>query len=218
MPGMSRSSSATPSSLRLARHARPRCVSRYSLGAGLDFRCRVLVEAVDRGDLAGVDIGHLLDAGEAFRGQHLADHLVDVERFHEQRRALDELLLAALRLFLLGEDVDVPAGELRGEADVLAAPADRQRQLIVGHHHLDALGILVEHHLGDFRRLQRVDDEGGGVLRPRDDVDLLALQFADDRLHAGSRACRRRRRPGRSSCRARSPRSWRGSPDRGPPT
>ena len=30
---------------------------------------------------------------------------------------------------------------------------------------------------------QRVDDEGGRVRRPRDDVDLLALQFADDGLH-----------------------------------
>ena len=64
------------------------------------------------------------------------------------------------RFLGLGQDVDVPAGELRGEAHVLAAAADGERQLVVGHHHLDALGILVEHHLGDFGRLQRVDDEG----------------------------------------------------------
>jgi hypothetical protein len=84
----------------------------------------------------------------------------------------------------LGQDVDVPAGQLRGEAHVLAAAADRQRELVVGHHHLDALGILVEHDLGDFRRLQRVDDEGRLVLSTRDDVDLLALQLADHGLHA----------------------------------
>ena len=101
-------------------------------------------------------------------------------------RALLEFLLAALRLFLLGEDVDVPAGELRGEAHVLAAAADGERELLVGHHDLDALGVLVEHDLGDFGRLQRVDDEGRGVLRPRDDVDLLALQLVDHRLDAAA--------------------------------
>ncbi len=44
--------------------------------------------------------------------------------------------------------------------------------------------VLVEHDLHDFGRLQRIDDEGRGVRRPRDDVDALALQFADDGLHA----------------------------------
>ena len=44
--------------------------------------------------------------------------------------------------------------------------------------------VLVEHHLGDFGRRQRVDDEGRDVGRPRDDVDLLALQFVHHRLHA----------------------------------
>ena len=39
----------------------------------------------------------------------------------------------------LGQDVDVPAGELRGQPHVLAAPADGEAQLIVGHHHVDAV-------------------------------------------------------------------------------
>mgnify|MGYP003693925623 CR=1 FL=1 len=112
------------------------------------------------GDLLLVDHGELLDRAEAFRGEQLADHLVDVERIDEQLGALLELGLAALGLFLLGEDVDVPAGELRGEPHVLAAPADRERELLVGHHHLDALAVLVEHHLGDLGGRQRVDDEG----------------------------------------------------------
>ena len=71
-----------------------------------------------------------------------------------------EFLLATLRFFLLGQDVDVPAGQLRREPHVLAAAADGQRQLVVGNHDFDALGVLVEHDLGDFGRLQRVDDEG----------------------------------------------------------
>ena len=44
--------------------------------------------------------------------------------------------------------------------------------------------VFVEHHLHHLGGLQRVDDEGRGVRRPGNDVDLLALQLVDDRLHA----------------------------------
>ena len=67
---------------------------------------------------------------------------------------------------------------------VLAAPADGQRELLVRHHDLDAAGFLVHHHLGDLGGRQRVHHEGGGLRRPGDDVDLLALQFLHHRLHA----------------------------------
>ena len=83
-----------------------------------------------------------------------------------------------------GDDVDVPAGELRGEADVLAAAADRERELVLRHDDLDPVGILVEDDLGHLGRRQGVDDELGVLRLPLDDVDLLALQFADDGLHA----------------------------------
>ena len=62
--------------------------------------------------------------------------------------------------------------------------ADGERKLRLGHHHLDLLGILVEHDLRDLGRLQRIDDEGRDVGRPGNDVDLLALKLADDGLHA----------------------------------
>ena len=65
-------------------------------------------------------------------------------------------------------------------------PPDGERELLIRHHHLDALGILVEHDLDHLGRRQRVDDEGGGVGRPLDDVDLLALQLVDHRLHAAA--------------------------------
>ena len=61
-----------------------------------------------------------------------------------------------------------------------------RRQLIVRHHHFDAALLLVHHHLGDFGGRQRVDDEGRGIGRPGNDVDLLALQFADHRLNAAA--------------------------------
>src|SRR4030095_14382896 len=74
----------------------------------------------------------------------------------------------------------------RSQPHILAAAADRQRQLVVGvgNHDLDPLAVFVDHDLGDFGRRQRVDDEGRDIGRPRDDVDLLALQLVDHGLHA----------------------------------
>src|SRR5690606_9214184 len=93
------------------------------------------------------------------------------------------LLLAALALLLLRQDVDVPTRELRGEPHILAAAADRQRQLALRHDHLDAVRILVEDNLRHLGRRQGVDDELRSVGPPLDDVDLLALQLVHDGLH-----------------------------------
>ena len=93
----------------------------------LNLRGRVLVETFDRRNLSRLDEGHFLDRGEALRCEQLGDHFVDVEGFHEQRRALGELRLAALRLRCLCHDVDVPAGELGGEPHILAFSSDGQR-------------------------------------------------------------------------------------------
>src|SRR3546814_9418661 len=86
----------------------------------------------------------------------------------------------------LGHDVDRRAGELRGETNILAAAADGEAELIVGNNHFDPVLLLVDDDAGDRRRLKRVDYEGGEVLRPGDDVDLLALHFLDDRLDAAA--------------------------------
>src|SRR5690606_32585785 len=51
-----------------------------------------------------------------------------------------------------------------------------------GDDHLDPALLLVDDDAADRRRLQRVDDEGGKVLAPGDDVDLLALQLLHDGL------------------------------------
>ncbi len=95
----------------------------------------------------------------------LGDGFVHVQRFHEERRALGEFLLAAFRFLGFRQDVDLPAGELGGQAHILAAAADAQAELLVGHHHFDAVGVFVQHHLGDFGRGQRVDDEGRQLRR-----------------------------------------------------
>ena len=48
------------------------------------------------------------------------------------------------------------------------------------------MGVLVEHDLGHFGRGQRIDDKGRRIWRPGNDVDLLALQFADNSLDAAA--------------------------------
>jgi len=108
-------------------------------GAVLDFGCRVLVETLDVGDFGKIDERDFLDRGEAFGDEQLGDDLIDVERFHEESRALGEFLLTPLALFLLGQNIDVPAGQLRGKPHVLAAPADSERELRFGHHDFDAV-------------------------------------------------------------------------------
>src|SRR5215217_2228130 len=155
-------------------------------GASLQFLGGILVEAFDGRDFMRLDVGDVFDRHETFGGQQLGDDLVDVQGFLEEGRGLGELLLTALALLRLRHDVDLPAGQLRGEADVLAAAADGQRQLLVRHHHFDALVFLVHDDLGDFGGSQGVDDEGRLVRVPLDDVDLLALQLGDDSLNAAA--------------------------------
>src|SRR5262249_58725946 len=90
-------------------------------------------------------------------------------------------------LFFLALDVDAPAGELRREANVLAFLADRQRQLLVLDNHFHhAIAVVDDRDALHLRRAERVGHEGDRILRPFDDVDLLAAQLADDGLDAGA--------------------------------
>ena len=141
----------------------------------------ILVEGLDGHQVFERHEGDFLDRREALRHQQVGDDVVDIQRLDEHGAAGAELFLAALGFGLFGQDVDVPAGKLRGQAHILAAPADGEALLFVGHDDLDGAGVLVQHDLGDLGRRQGVDDEGGVVARPGDDVDLLTLQL----LHHG---------------------------------
>ena len=68
----------------------------------------------------------------------------------------------------------------------MSATADSKAQLLVRHDNLNALNIFIQHHFRHFGRGQRVNDKRGRILRPRNDVDLFALQFIDNRLHAAA--------------------------------
>src|SRR5579875_1831517 len=108
----------------------------------------------------------------------MRDDVVDIQSIDEKLRARPEFLLAPLRFLFLRQDIDIPARELGGEAHVLPASADGERELLVWNDDLDPAGILIQHHLGDLGWCERVDNESRGLGRPWNDVDLLALQLA----------------------------------------
>src|SRR5439155_23528937 len=81
-------------------------------------------------------------------------------------------------------DVDLPAGQARGEAGVHALLADRERELVVGDDDGRLARLVVEVDLADARRGQRLGDEPRRLRVPRDDVDLLAAELGDDHAHA----------------------------------
>src|SRR6185312_62366 len=85
-------------------------------------------------------------------------------------------------------DVDLPAGQARGEARVHALLADRQRELVVGDDDRRLLALVVEVDLAHAGRRERLGDEPGRLRVPRDDVDLLAAKLGHD--HADARAAR----------------------------
>ncbi len=72
------------------------------------------------------------------------------------------------------------------QTHVLAALANRQRQLIVGDDHLHRVLVLVDYHLGDLGRRQRAAHQLGLIVGPWHDVDLLAAQLLHHRLYAGA--------------------------------
>ena len=97
--------------------------------------------------------------------------------------------------FLDAHQVQLPAGELGGEAHVLAEAADRDREVFLVDDDVHAVLLLVDDDRRDLRRRERVDDELRRVLREQDDVDALAGELVGHRgdaraAHADARALR----------------------------
>src|SRR5579864_4399362 len=151
-------------------------------GSALELGCDIFVKAFDRADLLDRDVGDFLEAGETLGDEQLGEGLVDVELVLEHLRALDELALALLARIGLRQNVDLRGRQLARKPHVLAPAADRKAQLVVGNDDFDPAFFLVDDNPADGRRLKCIDDKGREVLRPGNDVDLLALELLDHRL------------------------------------
>src|SRR5438552_8948434 len=146
-------------------------------------------------DLLQLLVRHLQDVGEAGHAgvdQLLGDLVAHPVAF-QRAQLLDDplharhLRLDLLALLLLALDIDAPAHELGREADVLPLLADGEGELLVLDHDLHDLLLFVDDRdPADLGRRQRLLHEDDRVVVPLDDVDLLAAQLADDRLHAGA--------------------------------
>ena len=79
----------------------------------------------------GLDDREIIVRQEAFADQLFGQRFVDP---FDRAEAADGPLDLLVELFA-GHDFDVPAAELAGQADVLPAAADGQRQLIFAHQH-----------------------------------------------------------------------------------
>jgi hypothetical protein len=97
---------------------------------------------------------------------------------------VDARLLLELPLTLalaLRDEIDLPAGQLRREARVLAPLADGERELVVRDGDQDLLLSLDHLGLEHFRRAQGAGHEDDRVVAEGNDVDLLAPQLTHDR-------------------------------------
>ena len=97
-----------------------------------------------------------------------------------------EFLLRRLPFLGLGQDVDVPAGQLRGEAHILAAATDSEQSCSSGTTTSMRLLSSSSTTLATSAGAKRVHDEGRRVRRPLNDVDLFALQLGHNRLNAAA--------------------------------
>src|SRR5690606_15723331 len=78
----------------------------------------------------------------------------------------------------------LPAGQFRGQADVLTATADGLSQggfVFDGDVH--GVAFFIDHDGGDFGRLHGVDHQLRRVVVPQHDVDALTGQFVGHGLH-----------------------------------
>ena len=142
---------------------------------------RLLVERLDLEHLVDRHVRDLLERREALADQDVGDFLVDVELVHEQLPQPLPLFLVLLLRILDAHQVQLPPGELGGEPDVLAEPADRDREVLLVDDDVHAVLFLVDDDRRDLGGRERVDDELRRVFREQDDVDALAGELVGHR-------------------------------------
>src|SRR6185312_13119108 len=134
-------------------------------------------------------VGQRLDGGNARRHQLLDNAFAQLRHLlngcHGSSAKALHLLLDFLALLFLALDVDLPAQKLGRQPHVLALLADGERELGVVHNDLKLLfGEVGDADAAYLGRLQSLFGKGRDFLAELDDVDLLAAQLANDRLHA----------------------------------
>src|SRR5271155_611038 len=145
---------------------------------------RILVERLDLEHFVEWNVGDFLERGEAFQDQDVRDFLVDIKLFDEQSADLVALGLMLLLRLLDAHEVDFPAGQLGGKADVLAAAADGHGQVFLVDHDVHRVLLLVDDDARNLGRRQGIDDELGRIVGIENDIAALAGQFVGHRGHA----------------------------------
>src|SRR5688572_2380891 len=156
----------------------------YVAGARAQLLDDLRRELLDACELARRNVRDLLERREAFLNEDVGHVLVDVELLHE---VLDERACFLVALLLgrgFRHDVELPAGQLAREANVLPASADGLRQLLLVDGEIHRVRVLVDDDRQHFGGRHRVDDELRGVLVVENDVDALAGELVRNGLHA----------------------------------
>ena len=116
--------------------------------------------------------------------ERLSEGIVNTGKGGHRGHSAGDLVIKGNDLNLIGFDIDVPADELLGEARVLAALADGERELVFVYKNLDTFVGLIDFEVFDFRRLEGFDDKSVDVRTPVDDVHFFVVQFTHDVFHA----------------------------------
>ena len=159
-----------------------------SAGFGEDFFGGIHGDVEDAGDVFCFCGGDDVRADETVTDEVFGHFGVDAEASGEVGGgAVDaafEFLVGAFVFF----DLDVPAHEVFGEADVLAVAADGLGEVFFADADEDAAIDWVDGDfvVADLSGFEGVLEEGLGVIAPLDDIDLFVIEFADDVFDASA--------------------------------
>ncbi len=114
----------------------------------------------------------------------------DITKFFAEFREIHIVLFVFPSLL---NKLNIISRQLGSEAYILSVFSDGERNLIRRDRHARFLVLLVEHHFLEFGGRERLCYEVHRFFRPVDHVDVLVVQFPDDRvntypLHADTRA------------------------------
>ena len=91
-------------------------------------------------------------------------------------------------MFLFGilerHHVNRPAGQFRGQANILTAFTNRLSEVIGIYRNIHRVGVFVNHNRADFSRRHGVDHQLRRIVIPQHNIDALVIQIIGNCLHA----------------------------------